>query len=116
MNDATGAGVGKNTGTSFAKVMAPNRDVPPFLALAGQLGFDPHSQVVSCPIASAGGWGGAMGPAQFIPSTWALYAGRVAAIRGVAVANPWDPADAIAAMSLYLGNLGAGAGDMAAIA
>jgi len=109
-DNATGAGVGKNTGTPFAKVMAPQRDVPPFLALAGQLGFDPHHQVVSCPIASAGGWGGAMGPAQFIPSTWALYAGRVAAIRGVAVANPWDPADAIAAMSLYLGNLGAGAG------
>jgi len=110
MNDATGAGVGKNTGTSFAKVMAPNRDVPPFLALANQLGFDPHKQVVSCPIASAGGWGGAMGPAQFIPSTWALYAGRVAAVRGVAVASPWEPADAIAAMSYLLADNGASAG------
>lgn len=113
-NDATGAGVGKNSGTPFNKVMAPNRDVPPFLALASQLGFDPHKQVVSCPIASAGGWGGAMGPAQFIPSTWALYAGRVAAARGVAIANPWEPADAIMAMSLYLGGLGAGAGSYTA--
>ncbi len=109
-NDATGAGVGKNSGKAFSNVMAPNRDVPPFLALALQLGFDPHHQVVSCPIASAGGWGGAMGPAQFIPSTWALYAGRVAAARGVALANPWEPADAIMAMSIYLGGLGAGAG------
>ena len=109
-SDATGAGVGKNTGTPFAKVMSPTRDVPPFLALGLQLGFDPHRQVVSCPIASAGGWGGAMGPAQFIPSTWSLYAARVASARGVAVANPWDPQDAIAAMSLYFDDLGADAG------
>ncbi|MDO8566985.1 MAG: lytic murein transglycosylase [bacterium] len=109
-NDSTGAGVGKNTGTPFAKVMSPTRDVPPFLALSNQLGFNPHQQVVSCPIKSAGGWGGAMGPAQFIASTWALYASRVASARGVAIANPWDPQDAITAMSIYLGGLGAGAG------
>ncbi|MEK7109305.1 MAG: lytic murein transglycosylase [Patescibacteria group bacterium] len=108
--DATGAGIGKNSGTVFAKVMNPARDVPPFLALAKKLGFDPHRQVVSCPIASAGGWGGAMGPAQFIPSTWALYANRIAAAAGDGVANPWDPGDAIAAMSVYLGDLGASAG------
>lgn len=109
-NDATGEGVGKNTGTRFANVMSPKRDVSPFLALALQLGFDPHKQVVSCPIASAGGWGGAMGPAQFIPSTWASFAGRIASARGADVANPWDPQDAIMAMSMYLGELGAGAG------
>src|SRR3990167_7096203 len=109
-NDSTGAGVGKNTGNAFAKVMSPTRDVPPFLALSYQLGFDPHRQVVSCPIASAGGWGGAMGPAQFIPSTWALYAARVASAHGLSIANPWDPRDAITAMSIYLEGLGAGVG------
>lgn len=109
-NDATGAGVGKNTGTAFAKVMSPTRDVPPFLALALELGFDPHRQVVSCPIASAGGWGGAMGPAQFIPSTWVLYADRVAKANGKSVANPWDPKDAIMAMSFLLADNGASAG------
>jgi peptidoglycan hydrolase CwlO-like protein len=109
-NDATGDGVGKNTGTPFRGVMSPVRDVPPFLALSKQLGFDPHSQVVSCPIASAGGWGGAMGPAQFIPSTWALYAPRVAGGLGKAVANPWAPQDAIMAMSLLLADNGASAG------
>lgn len=107
MNDDTGAGIGKNTGTAFAKVMSPTRDVPPFLALAFDLGFDPHHQVVSCPIASAGGWGGAMGPAQFIPSTWKSYANRVASGSGKSIANPWDPKDAIMAMSLYLSDLGA---------
>lgn len=109
-NNSTGAGVGRNTGTAFSKVMSPTRDVPPFLALSYQLGFDPHRQVVSCPIASAGGWGGAMGPAQFIPSTWALYAARIASAHGLSIANPWDPRDAITAMSIYLEDLGAGAG------
>lgn len=113
-NDATGAGVGKNTGTPFAKVMAPVRDVPPFLALGLELGFDPHRQVVSCPIASAGGWGGAMGPAQFIPSTWALYAARVARTNGKAVANPWDPKDAVMAMSYLLADNGATSGSYTA--
>lgn len=109
-NDATGAGVGKNTGTPFAKVMSPTRDVPPFLSLGLELGFDPHHQVVSCPIASAGGWGGAMGPAQFIPSTWAMYADRVARGSGESIANPWDPKDAIMAMSFLLADNGASAG------
>jgi membrane-bound lytic murein transglycosylase B len=109
-NDATGDGVGKNTGTAFKGVMNPTRDVPVFLKLAAQLGFDPHHQVVSCPIASAGGWGGAMGPTQFIPSTWALYAARIASARGVPVANPWDPQDAIMATAIYMSDLGAAGG------
>ena len=109
-NDATGDGKGKNTGTPFKGVMHPTRDVPPFLALSAKLGFDPHTQVVSCPIASVGGWGGAMGPAQFIPSTWAIYAARIASARGKAVANPWDPQDAIMAMSFLLSDNGASAG------
>ena len=109
-NDATGAGVGKNTGTAFAKVMSPARDVPPFLDLGLRLGFDPHRQAVSCPIASAGGWGGAMGPAQFIPSTWKIYEARTANVTGHSVPNPWAAEDAIAAMSLYFSDLGTGAG------
>lgn len=106
-DDATGAGVGKNSGNPFAKVMAPIRDVPVFLELGRTLGFDPHRQVVSCPIASAGGWGGAMGPAQFIPSTWKLYADRVARANDRDVANPWDPKDAVTAMSYLLKDNGA---------
>jgi membrane-bound lytic murein transglycosylase B len=109
-DDATGNGVGKNTGTAFKGVMSPTRDVPPFIALSKQLGFDPHHQVVSCPIASVGGWGGAMGPAQFIPSTWSLYASRVAAGSGKSIANPWDPQDAIMAMAFLLADNGASAG------
>lgn len=107
-DDTTGAGVGKNTGTPFANVMKPGRDVAPFLSLASRLGFDPHHQVVSCP--QSIGYGGAMGPAQFIPSTWSSYESRIAATTGHAVPNPWAAEDAIAAMSVYLADLGASAG------
>ncbi|HVS79619.1 MAG TPA: lytic murein transglycosylase [Candidatus Paceibacterota bacterium] len=104
-NDTTGAGIGKNTGTPFSNVMSPTRDVPPFLALAAQLGFDPHNQVVSCP--QGVGWGGAMGPSQFIASTWTGLAGRIAAATGSAVPNPWNARDAFFATAIFLSDLGA---------
>lgn len=107
-NTTTGAGVSKNTGKAFTKVMKPVRDIPPFIDLGLRLGFDPLKQVVSCPQSS--GYGGAMGPAQFIPSTWTSYEGRISSVSGHTVPNPWAAEDAIIAMSLYLGDLGAGAG------
>ena len=107
-NTITGAGIGKNTGRSFTNVMKPGRDIQPFIDLGLRLGFDPVKQVVSCPQSS--GYGGAMGPAQFIPSTWSSYEARIASVSGHSVPNPWSAEDAIVAMSLYLGDLGAGAG------
>ena len=60
-------------------IMHPDRDKPPFLAIAAEIGFDPATQQVSCPLRRSDGtrigWGGAMGPSQFIPSTWAIYGG-----------------------------------------
>ncbi len=102
----TGAGVGKNTGKQFQNVMKPGRDIPPFVDLGLRLGFNPLKQIVSCPQSS--GYGGAMGPAQFIPSTWQSYEARIAATSGNSVPNPWAAEDAIVAMSLYFGDLGAG--------
>jgi len=61
-------------------VMHPDRDQPVFLVLANVVGFAPRSQQVSCPWIRSGeriGWGGAMGPSQFIPSTWAIYGGVI---------------------------------------
>lgn len=60
-------------------IMHPTRDKPAFLAIAAQVGFDAATQQVSCPLRRSDGtrigWGGAMGPSQFIPSTWAIYGG-----------------------------------------
>lgn len=108
----TGDGVGKNTGRFFAGIMKPGRDITPFLDLANRLGFDPKTKPVSCPQSS--GYGGAMGPSQFIPSTWAIYEKRIASAAGVATPDPWIPHDAFFASALYLADLGADAGGYSA--
>lgn len=102
----TGAGVGKNTGKSFANVMKPTRDVEPFLQITNALGFNAFQTAVSCPISGVAGYGGAMGPAQFIPSTWKLFEDRLKTILGH-FANPWLPKDSFMASGMYLTDLGA---------
>ena len=108
----TGDGVGKNTGTPFSGIMKPSRDVKPFLDIAERLGFDPREKPVSCP--QPGGYGGAMGPSQFIPSTWVGYEKRLAKALTVATPDPWIPRDAFFATGLYLSDLGADAGGYSA--
>jgi membrane-bound lytic murein transglycosylase B len=92
-------------------VMKPDRDQGPFLQITGALGRDPDITPVSCPMHDARGnqigWGGAMGPAQFIPSTWLGYAGKVSALTGHA-SDPWDIRDAFAASAIKLVADGAG--------
>jgi len=102
----TGSGVGKNTGTVFKNVMKPTRDVAPFLQITNALGFNAFQTAVSCPIAGVAGYGGAMGPAQFIPSTWKIYEERLHNALGYSP-NPWSPKDAFMASAMYLTNLGA---------
>ena len=105
-NPDTGAGIGKNTGKVFANVMKPTRDVAPFIEITNALGFNTFQTAVSCPVAGIVGYGGAMGPAQFIPSTWKLFANRLKNILGY-YANPWFPRDAFMASGMYLSDLGA---------
>jgi len=104
-NPATGDGV-TSDGKPVSKVMKPSRDVEPFLQITKELGRDPYNTPVSCPIPSVGGYGGAMGPAQFIPSTWMKYREGVKKITGKA-ADPWDIKDAFLAAALYLADYGA---------
>lgn len=105
-NTDTGAGVGKSNGKVFPNVMKPTRDVPTFLEITNDLSLNAFQTAVSCPIAGGGGWGGAMGPAQFIPSTWKIFAGKLKDILGY-YGNPWAPKDAFMASGLYLSDLGA---------
>ena len=108
--------LGKNVGTcnrpgdppekSWRVIMKPERDQEPFLAITKELGMNPDETPVSCPMrnkdGSQLGWGGAMGPAQFIPSTWQGYKARVGAFTGNSPANPWDIRDAFVAAAILL--------------
>lgn len=102
-----GDGKGKNTGTPFSGVMKPERDVDPFMQITQTLGLDWQSQPVSCP--PSYGYGGAMGPGQFIPSTWMTLASRVSAAAGhpSLFANPWNNQDAFIATALLMSDNGA---------
>lgn len=101
----TGAGIRTGSNTAQSRIMKPSRDVKPFLTITSALGLDYTKTLVSCPLAT--GYGGAMGPSQFIPSTWMLYKSRVEADLGVSYANPWNPQHAIEATALYFSDLGA---------
>ena len=115
--------LGKNVGTcnrpgdppekGWKIIMKPTRDQEPFVAITTELGRDPDITPVSCPMKDKKGkqigWGGAMGPAQFIPSTWIGYKEKVSAITGKSPADPWDIRDAFMAAALLLKNNGADA-------
>jgi membrane-bound lytic murein transglycosylase B len=107
--------LGKNVGTcnragdppskSWKVVMKPTRDQEPFKTITAELGLDIDTTAISCPMKDAKGnqvgWGGAMGPAQFIPSTWMGYRAKVTALTGKP-ANPWDIRDAFIASAIKL--------------
>lgn len=116
--------LGKNVGTcnrsgdppekSWKVVMKPERDQEPFKTITSELGLDIDTTPVSCPMknkdGSQLGWGGAMGPAQFIPSTWMGYRAKVTKLTGKQTANPWDIRDAFAAAAIKLKADGATSG------
>ncbi len=102
---STGASIGVNTGKVFSNGMKLSRDVQPFLDITNKLGMNAFKTVVSCPIAGVAGYGGAMGPAQFIPSTWKLFEARLQSALGH-YPNPWSAEDAFMAASMYLTDLG----------
>ncbi len=85
-------------------------DQTTFKDITSKLGLDYETTPLSCPIASVGGWGGAMGPSQFIPTTWKGYESRIASALGVKTPNPWNPEHAFTATALYLADLGAANG------
>ncbi len=113
----TGNGVYIKTGNTAPRTMHPSRDVPVFLNVIEELNQkkdlarDPYKMPVSCWIevyyqGRPYGWGGAMGPAQFIPSTWGMYKDRVSQAIG-GQADPWEIKDAFLAAGFYLKDSGA---------
>jgi len=105
-----GTGQRVSTGEVIPNVMKPDRDLNPFKSIVTALGFDYREQQFSCPIKINGaysGYGGAMGPSQFIPSTWNMYKAKLEAALKIPHANPWNPQHAIMATALFMKDLGA---------
>ncbi len=132
-NAVTGGGIYKN-GHPLSRIMNKTRDLPIFLKLTGDnFSTTPVScWIPQCAVSWNGrlyfsgasvdsqggiicsksgyvpfGFGGAMGPAQFIPSTWQLYEKKVTSYTGKSTANPWDIRDAFTASALLLSDNGA---------
>ncbi len=116
--------LGKDLGVGkWNEDMHPTRDVPIFKEIVAELGLNPDEVPVSARPCSAAkrkavgpgkrcgyGYGGAMGPAQFIPSTWVLYKDRIARVSGQNPPNPWDPRTAVFATALLMMDNGADKG------
>jgi len=120
--------LGANLGSGNWKVDShPTRDKPIFKIITDTLGLDPDKMPVSKK--PWYGYGGAMGPAQFIPSTWVFYGGYAESSKGAgdwtyykskdkvrkltgknSPSNPWDPEDAIMAAAVLLRDNGGAKG------
>lgn len=104
---STGQTKNVNSGTVYANGIHPTRDLPVLQTVLKELGRDPLVTRVSCPFSI--GYGGAMGPAQFIPSTWKGLQTQLAGLVGKSTPDPWNPSDAIMASALLLKYNGAAA-------
>ncbi len=108
--------IGKNIGkcyynqsakNSSNSVMSPSQ-FSSFLSIMSELGLNPNTTPVSCPIYSDGSYGGAMGPAQFMPKTWwdvdanIGYKNRVGSVVGSSLPSPFENRDAFVGTALYL--------------
>lgn len=100
---------GKLTGTGNWRTDMNPKDHNAFLQICQELNLDPDKVAVSK--APSYGWGGAMGPAQFLPRTWLALKDKIAQITGHNPPNPWSNEDAFTAAAYKLVSNGAKSGD-----
>lgn len=103
------SGLGTNVGGGRYKTDMNPAQWDNFKKICSELGINPNTAPVSRRVCynsnskdGCGGWGGAMGPAQFMPSTWMGYKSKVEKLTGEVPANPWEIKDALVAMGLKL--------------
>lgn len=110
------SGLGANVGRSFYKDSLSGcankpgnntkinyqKEEQTFERIVRDLGLPLTQPVSGCPFPNyPRGTGGAMGPAQFMPTTWAGYEPRLRQLKGGQV-SPWNIEDAMLAMTLKL--------------
>src|SRR3989344_5706914 len=117
------SGLGRNVGTGnwmddmyncylrLGKSSRAETEKNAFLAIIGKLGLNADTVKVSRE--PNYGCGGALGPAQFLPSTWLAYEEEVARLTGHNPPNPWSIEDAFMASASKLVKGGAASKDKA---
>ncbi|MEX1997634.1 MAG: hypothetical protein WEA04_03085 [Candidatus Andersenbacteria bacterium] len=100
-----------NLGTNIGSGVFPD-DMHPgsreaFLRITKKLGLDPQQAPISARPRSYQGWGGAMGPGQFMPATWEVIEARVGQLMNKAQPNPYELTDAFVATAIFLADRGA---------
>lgn len=76
-----------------------------FKRICEDLDYDYKKVKVSCALSY--GIGGAMGVAQFMPTTWVGYESKIEKYTGHSPADPWSLTDGVMAMAIKLSNDGA---------
>lgn len=90
---------------SLGYITKAEREKTAFFQITRELGLNPDNQPVSAE--PWYGCGGAMGIAQFMPTTWLAYRERVAGLTGSNPPNPWSHRDAFMAAAIKLSDGGA---------
>jgi peptidoglycan hydrolase CwlO-like protein len=90
---------------SLGYLSKAEREKNAFFQICQELGLNPDAQPVSAE--PYYGCGGAMGPAQFMPTTWLAYKDSVASLTGHNPPNPWDTLDSFTAAAVKLSRDGA---------
>ncbi|MBU1102371.1 lytic murein transglycosylase [Patescibacteria group bacterium] len=98
---------GEKVGTGTWRQDMHSRDKTAFVQICEKLGLNPDTTPVSKK--PSYGWGGAMGPAQFLPSVWLQYEDRVRQLTGHDPPDPWNIEDAFVAAGVKLAHGGANA-------
>ncbi len=91
-------------GCTYDKSKMGSTNLKYFKKICDDLGYNYKKMKVSCALSY--GIGGAMGVAQFMPSTWMGYKDSIASKTGNDPADPWSLKDGIMGMALYLKNKG----------
>ncbi len=92
-------------GCTYKKSKMGDKNEKIFKRITKDLGYNYKKVKVSCPLSY--GIGGAMGVAQFMPTTWVGYESKISKYTGHSPADPWSLTDGVMAMAIKLANDGA---------
>lgn len=107
INNNIGGNIGKCTYNQASscvsgRTVMSESQKPTYLSIMSNLGLNPNTTPISCAICRDGSYGGAMGPAQFMPVTWNGIAKRVSNIIGVFYPSPFENLAAFTASAVLL--------------